>query len=177
MANVRDIIQIHSFKHDKSIHRIWDKAVIIEMNEEFIVLGNERTRVLESNGKSWFTKEPAICFFFKNQWYNVISMLKESGIHHYCNLGSPYTIDAEAVKYIDYDLDIKVFPNNTYKVLDKYEYQTHSEEMNYPEEVKQIIKYEIEDLKQRIKNRDLPFNDATIYKYYELYKEITNERP
>lgn len=176
MAKVGDIVQIHSFKHDQSIHRIWDKAMVLEMNENYIVLANERTRVLESNGKSWFTKEPAICFFFRDHWYNVICMLKENGIHYYCNLGSPYTIDNEAVKYIDYDLDIKVFPNNTYKVLDKFEYQINADQMNYPKEIKRIIKYEIENLKRRIKAKSIPFEEENVTDYYKLFEEMKNER-
>lgn len=176
MAKVGDTIQIHSFKHDQSIHRIWDKAKILEMNDTFIVLANERTRVLESNGKSWFTKEPAICFFFKNQWYNVICMLKDSGVHYYCNLGSPYTIDDEAVKYIDYDLDIKVFPNNTYKILDKFEYQINADAMKYPKEIKRIIKSEMEDLKKRIKQKGLPFEKETVHEYYKIFEEMKDER-
>ena len=28
---------------------------------------------------------------------------------YYCNMASPYYLDEEALKYIDYDLDVKVF--------------------------------------------------------------------
>ncbi len=175
MAKVGDTIQIHSFKHDQSFHRIWDKAMILEMNDSFIVLANERTRVLESNGKSWFTKEPAICFFFKDKWYNIICMLKDSGVHYYCNLGTPYVLDDEAVKYIDYDLDIKVFPNNSYKILDKFEFQMHADNMNYPKEIKRIVKYELEELKKRIKAKEMPFNEETVEKYKEMFEEMKNE--
>lgn len=172
MAIIGDTVQIHSYKHDKSLHRIWDKALFLDETSQYVVFANDRTRVLESNGKSWFTKEPAICIFFKNQWYNIICMIKDSGIHYYCNLGSPYTIDEEAVKYVDYDLDIKVFPNYQYKILDKFEYQVNSEKMNYPDDVKKIIKYEMADLKNRIKRRDFPFNVENVNDYYKLYKEM-----
>ncbi|QVK20033.1 DUF402 domain-containing protein [Mycoplasmatota bacterium] len=172
MNTVGDVVQIHSFKHDKSYHRIWDKATILEMNNDYIVLGNERTRVLESNGKSWFTKEPAICFFFKRNWYNVISMLKENGVFYYCNIGSPYVIDSEAIKYIDYDLDVKVFPNNQYKVLDKFEYQVNCIEMKYPEDVMKVIDHELDSLKKRIRNKEIPFSEELVYKYYEKFKNM-----
>ncbi|XMB85079.1 DUF402 domain-containing protein [Mycoplasmatota bacterium WC44] len=175
MVKIGDTIQIHSFKHDKSYHRIWDKAMILEIDDNCIVLANERTRVLESNGKSWFTKEPAICFFFKDKWYNIISMLKESGVYYYCNIGSPYAFDDEAVKYIDYDLDVKVFPNNQYKVLDKFEYQINSDEMNYSDDIKKIIEFELTDLKTRIKNKELPFSEEIVYEYYEKYKRLKKD--
>lgn len=173
-----DYIQIHSFKHNKEYHRIWEKTMILEIAKDYLVVANERTRVLESNGKSWITQEPAICFFFKNHWFNVISMLKDTGVHYYCNIGSPFVLDDEAIKYIDYDLDVKIFPNNQYKVLDKFEYQANSKEMEYPSEVMEIIEYELEELEDRINSEEFPFIKETVMDYYEKYKKLkenTNE--
>lgn len=36
-------------------------------------------------------------------------MIRDNGVSYYCNLASPYVMDEEALKYIDYDLDVKVF--------------------------------------------------------------------
>lgn len=36
-------------------------------------------------------------------------MIRENGVSYYCNLASPFVLDNEALKYIDYDLDVKVF--------------------------------------------------------------------
>ena len=172
MANIGDEIQIHSYKHDGSIHRIWEKAVFVDETAQCVVLANEKTRVLESNGKSWFTKEPAVCFFFKQHWFNVICMLKEDGIHYYCNIGSPFTIDEEALKYVDYDLDIKVFPDMEFKVLDKFEYQANAKEMGYSEDIRKIIKYEMANLKERIKEKEEPFHDDFVMHYLGKFHAI-----
>ena len=50
-------------------------------------------------------------------------MLREEGVYYYCNLSSPFAYDSEALKYIDYDLDIKVYPDMTYTLLDEDEYE------------------------------------------------------
>ena len=50
-------------------------------------------------------------------------MFREDGIYYYCNLSSPFVCDEEALKYIDYDLDIKVYPNGKYHLLDEDEYE------------------------------------------------------
>ena len=44
---------IHSYKHDGSIHRAWDEAVLLEECDDYLVFGNERTRVIESDGRTW----------------------------------------------------------------------------------------------------------------------------
>ena len=162
-------MQIHSYKHNGVIHRIWDHAVVLDDTQDYVVVANEKTRVIESNGKSWYTKEPAVCFFFKHQWFNIISMIKPDGIHYYCNIGSPYTIDDEALKYIDYDLDIKVFPDREFKVLDKFEYQRNAALMGYSDELKRIIKYEMAQLKRDIKTNAFPFVDQTVLEYWQRF--------
>ena len=31
---------IHCYKHDSNIHRYWDEAVLLEINEDYLVFGN-----------------------------------------------------------------------------------------------------------------------------------------
>jgi len=167
--------QIHSFKHNGTYHRIWDRTYLIDQDEDYLVFANEKTRVHEANGKSWFTKEPAICFFFKDRWYNIISMLKDDGVYYYCNLASPFTIDDEAIKYIDYDLDVKVFPNRQYKILDRFEYKLNADDMKYPKDVKEIIEYELKGLEKSIKRSDFPFDDKLVQEYYIKFRSIRED--
>jgi Uncharacterized domain/protein associated with RNAses G and E len=96
-------------------------------------------------------------------------MIKPDGIHYYCNIGSPYSIDDEALKYIDYDLDIKVFPDREFKVLDKFEYQRNAASMGYSDELKRIIKYEMAQLKRDIKTNAFPFVDQTVRDYWQQF--------
>src|SRR5690554_4874846 len=116
---------IHSYKHDGSLHRVWKNSVVIKNTDDTLIVYNNKTKVIESSGRVWYSKEPAVVYFFKDQWFNIISMVREDGIYYYCNLSSPYLYDGEAVKYIDYDLDVKVYPNFSYKILDRNEYKYH----------------------------------------------------
>ncbi|MDK7294295.1 DUF402 domain-containing protein, partial [Streptococcus pasteurianus] len=83
------------------------------------------TLVTESDNRKWVTREPALVYFHKEAWFNVIAMFREDGVYYYCNLASPYVYDGEAIKYIDYDLDIKLFPDGKYFLLDEDEYIQH----------------------------------------------------
>ncbi|RKJ61360.1 DUF402 domain-containing protein, partial [Butyricicoccus sp. 1XD8-22] len=75
----------------------------------------------------------------------------------YCNMSSPYIFDNNAIKYIDYDLDIKVFPDMTYTLLDEDEYDQHKKEMSYPEVIDKILKRNVNKLVSWIKQRRGPF--------------------
>src|SRR5699024_12801143 len=80
--------------------------------EKVVIGANDKTVVTEGDGRSWITREPAICYFHVERWFNIIGMLKTDGIHYYCNISSPFLYEEKALKYIDYDLDLKVFPRS-----------------------------------------------------------------
>ena len=168
-------IILHSYKHDQSLHRVWKTETLLEDNEEVVILANKRTRVVESNGRFWYTKEPSVAFFFKKHWYNVIGIIKKSEITYYCNLSSPVVRDEEALKYIDYDLDIKVDSSFRMTVLDINEFNKHQELMQYPEKIKTILMEEFEDLKQRIASRGFPFKKETVREWYDKYLKLQGE--
>ena len=171
MINTFRNIQIQSYKHDESLHRIWEKATVIEETEDYIVVVNRRTKVIESNGRFWHTREPSVTWFYKNHWYNIIGIIKPDGIHFYCNIASPYVIDDEALKYIDYDLDIKVVDDFSYNILDRNEYNRHKVLMKYSPKLRKILEAELDALRLMIENRENPFNHDLIKSYYNIYLE------
>ena len=166
---------IHSYKHDGSIHRSWDEAILLEENKNYMVFGNNKTLVIESDGRTWRTKEPAIMFFSKKNWFNIIGQIKKTGIYYYCNIASPFVIEEDTVKYIDYDLDLRVFPDGSFKVLDRGEYQYHKKKMNYSEEIDKILKSELDTLINMERKNEEPFDKEIIDKYYEKYLRIKME--
>ncbi|MFA7076618.1 MAG: DUF402 domain-containing protein [Candidatus Izemoplasmatales bacterium] len=169
---IGETVVIHSYKHNKSLHRIWKNAMILEENDDVLIVANKRTKVIESTGRFWYTKEPSVAFFFKNQWYNVIAIIKNGEVTYYCNLGSPVLLDDEAIKYIDYDLDLKVDSDLSYKILDVYEYKIHQEEMQYPEEIKHILANEMVNLKSRIDKKEMPFDKEYVLNWYNKFLSL-----
>ena len=158
----REYVYIQSYKHDGSLHRTWAKGYVIEANERRIVAVTNKTLVSESDGRKWVTREPAICFFYPDKWYNVICMIRKSGIHYYCNLASPSLYDGEAIKNIDYDLDVKVSPTGKTTLLDEDEYQEHSAEMGYSQKLDKAIHHGLDRLMVDIR---LQIHHLSIGKY------------
>lgn len=163
---------IHSYKHNGKIHRSWDEAVLLEKNREYLVFGNDCTKVIEADGRSWRTKEPAIIYFFYKRWFNIIGQLKQDGIYYYCNMASPFLIEDNTIKYIDYDLDLRVFSNKNIKILDKSEYKYHKIKMNYSKSIDIILQKELDSLITMVKNREVAFDEKNIMKHYNKYKKI-----
>ena len=164
-----EIIEIQSYKHNGTLHRVWEETIVLSSNSLEIIGGNDRVFVTESDGRQWRTREPAICYFSSNHWFNVIGMIRDDGIYYYCNLGTPFTWDREALKYIDYDLDVKVYPDMSYQLLDEDEYKEHARKMKYPRKLDDILKRNLRELYSWIHQRKGPFEATFIDKWYDQY--------
>lgn len=171
MKNMKigDNYMIHCYKHDGHIYNSYERSVLLDVKKDYIVLGNNKVKVTEEDGRIWYTKEPAIIYYYKNKWYNIITQFKEKGIYYYCNMASPTIIEGKIIKYIDYDLDLRVFPDGTYKILDQSEYEYHRKKMNYPKKVDIIVKQELKNLIEMQSKRQGPFNEDEVKKYYQKY--------
>ena len=167
-----DKLQIQCYKHDGKVHRSWDEAVLLDIKEDYMVFGNERTMVIEAHGNTWRTKEPAILYFFKDRWYNIIVQLKKDGVTYYCNIASPYIIEDGVIKYIDYDLDLRIFPNGSFKILDRQEYKFHKKKMNYSSELDVAIRSALSELITDYQNGASMFDLNINLKYGEEYKRL-----
>ncbi len=169
---VGDELKIHCYKHNGRIHRAWDEATVLEIDDEKLVCANFKTKVTESDGRSHRTKEPAVMIFYTNHWYNVIGQLKKKGLFYYCNIASPYLVEDGVIKYIDYDLDLRVFPDGGFKVLDRNEYNYHKQLMNYSDNLDKVITSELTDLIDKKHKESGPFVKGLMEEYYNQYNIV-----
>ena len=172
---IGDRLQIQCYKHNKKIHRAWLEAVVLDIKKDYIVCGNNKTTVIESEGTTWKTKEPAIMYFFKNKWYNIIAQMKKDGIYFYCNIATPYIIEENTIKYIDYDLDLRIFPKGDYKILDKLEYEYHKNKMNYSNDLDIVINNAMKELIKTYIDGEFMFKKENNSKYLDLYLKLKQE--
>ena len=140
-----------------------------------MVFGNDKTQVIESEGNVWKTKEPAIMYFFKDEWFNIIVQLKKDGIYYYCNIATPFIIEENTIKYIDYDLDLRIFPDGEYKILDRMEYNYHKKIMNYSKDLDKVINDSLHRLIKKYKSKDIMFTPSINLQYYDKYKILKEE--
>ncbi|WP_139492282.1 DUF402 domain-containing protein [Brevibacillus dissolubilis] len=169
------LLRIESYKHDHSLHRSWDKTTLIHTSDTVVIGGNDRVKVTESDGREWRTREPAICTFGRGQWFNIIAMIRDDGVYYYCNIGSPFSLKGQLLSYIDYDLDVKVYPDLTYTVLDQEEFDLHSRQMNYPPIVKERVNRALHEVLEWVQARRGPFQNGFVERWYDRYLLVRND--
>lgn len=167
-----DYIAIESYKHNGQLHRKWRDTMVVKTEQNILIGVNDRTLITESDGRKWVSREPAIVYFHNKLWFNVIVMLRPEGVAYYCNLGSPFILDREALKYIDYDLDIKVFPDGETRLLDVDEYAMNKKRWHYGEKIDTILRGASLELLEWIHNKTGPFSPKFANIWYERYNEL-----
>lgn len=164
-----DKLDIISYKHDGELHRVWKNVDKVFESDESIIIINNEVDVIDGDGRKWKTREPAVCYFYKKYWFNIICMLRNDAIYYYCNLSSPYVVDKEGIKYIDYDLDVKVYPGGDIIDLDEDEFSFNTRYLHYSPDIIHIIKRNRAILKGIIARGEEPFNSESVYAWYNLY--------
>lgn len=169
---IGDKLKIECFKHNGYLDRTSDEATVVYTDDNVLIVANDHTKLTEHNGESHCTNEPAILFFYKKHWFNIIGQLKKTGLFYYCNIATPFIIDGGSIKYIDYDLDLRVYPDGGFKILDRNEYRYHKKIMKYGRELDRIIENSLKELISWKREKKGPFEENIVTKYYEKFKSI-----
>ena len=148
-------INVQAYKHNGQLHRQWSPAYLAEETDDYWALCSKSSLVTESDGRRWMTNEHAVFILFKKKWTNVIAMRKANGYCYYANIASPTIMDQGFLRYIDYDLDLKLFPDKAIKVLD--------------EQIKKAAK----DIHSLMEGKKFPFIDSEIRRIYQKFVDQT----
>ncbi|MCQ2741775.1 MAG: DUF402 domain-containing protein [Bacilli bacterium] len=171
-------IKVQAYKHDGSLHRQWSPSFVVEETDDYWVLCSRGSSVTENNGRRWVTREHAVFILFKKKWMNVIAMFKEGGgICYYVNIASPAVLDNGYLKYIDYDLDVKLYPDMVVKTLDEKEFERHVDTYGYGEKLTKVILGAKDKVLSMISERVFPFVDEDIAKLFDEFSLMTKPIP
>ncbi|MGI8813456.1 MAG: DUF402 domain-containing protein [Pyrinomonadaceae bacterium] len=77
-------------------------------------------------------------YYWLGRWYNVFRFCEPDGSlrNYYCNVNMPPIYDGNMLEYVDLDLDLLVWPDGSYQVLDRDEFEANSLRFEYPFEVR-----------------------------------------
>jgi protein associated with RNAse G/E len=167
---------VQAYKHDGLLHRQWSPAYLTEETDDYWALSSRASLVTESDGRRWMTKEHAVFILFKNKWMNIICMMKDGGgICYYVNVASPTILDSGFLKYIDYDLDVKLFPDSTIKELDEQEFERHVLTYGYQPDLTSAVKKSFSEIKNLMAENAFPFKEKDVTLIYQKF--LDENRP
>ncbi|MDK2819214.1 MAG: DUF402 domain-containing protein [Mycoplasmataceae bacterium] len=157
-----EFINIQAYKYDGTLYRQWNGARIVGSSKDYVIVLLNKTKVQELKNQKWIITEPILWFFSTNNFFNATLTVKENGFYYYANLSSPFFMEDETIKYIDYDYDIKKYPGKRFAIVDHNDFVTNKDW--YDEETKKVIYKNLVELTKMSMNKESIFNEVKMEK-------------
>jgi uncharacterized protein len=154
--------QVLALKYDGRPHYTWPAELLEDDGEQLTfrsVVGG--LLVHYTRGFEEPTRRPSDLIFWRDRWYNVFVNLNDDGStrNFYCNVAMPLSIEGNTIKFVDLDLDVQIFPDGTYRVLDRDEYELHCIKYAYPDWLQQMAEQAVTEILALFEAREGPFGE------------------
>ena len=152
-------VAVHSRKFDLSIRRSW-KCELVERNDPLLVFLGEFDRDVEHPGLGWIRRGTVSDeYYWLDRWYNIFRFHEPDGSlrNFYCNIAMPPTFENGVLDYVDLDIDVIVWPDLRYEIVDRDDFERNALKYNYPDEIRQKTEESLEELIRMIDGREFPF--------------------
>lgn len=155
-----DQITVNSRNFDGSIRRTW-QCKLIERNEPLLIFVGIFDRDIE-HADLGLIKKGTISYeyYWLDRWYNIFRFHERDGTfrNYYCNINMPPSFADGVLDYVDLDIDLVVWPDGTYKELDRDEYEANAAKNHFPPDLREQVNESLEELHRMFKIHKLPFD-------------------
>jgi Uncharacterized domain/protein associated with RNAses G and E len=155
-----DTITVNSRKFDGSIRRSWTCRLIGQENTLLVFEGVFDCDVRHDD--LGFIRRGTISYeyYWLDRWYNVFRFHEPEGKlrNYYCNLNMPPVFENGVLDYVDLDLDVLVWKDFSYKVLDREDFEENSAKFDYSEELRRTVEKSLAEIIRLIETKAFPFD-------------------
>ena len=152
--------QIVSLKYDHRKHYTWPATLVEDDGERLFlrtVVGG--TLVHYSRGFEELQRNPSDLTFWRDRWYNIFVNYTEAGVlrNFYCNVTMPLFITDHTLNFVDLDLDVRVYPDGSWVLLDEDEFALHAVQFNYPDWLQKRARQAVGEITELAQAGEGPF--------------------
>jgi protein associated with RNAse G/E len=153
-------ITIISRKYDGTISRSWKCSLLEKEGDLLSFLGVFEDEVSHPDLGIIRRGTTSLEFYWLDRWYNIFRFHEPDGElrNYYCNINLPPKFENDVLDYVDLDIDVVVWRDLRYEILDMEDFQRNSKEYDYPLVVRQKAEESISELISMIEGRKFPFD-------------------
>ncbi len=154
------LITINSRKFDGEIHKSWKAEILSETSELYTFKGEFDKEVRHPLLGVIRRKTVSYEFYWKTKWFNVFRFHEPEGNlrNYYCNINQPPQFNGGVLDYVDLDIDVLVWKDFSFEILDLDEFEVHALKYNYSPDLRQKVGMALKELIQKIENKSFPFD-------------------
>jgi protein associated with RNAse G/E len=154
-------VTVCTYKYDGTEHRRW-RAQISLQRGSLIVLDAKFEEEIQHPLLGTIARETLSTeYYWLDHWYNIFRFVQPAGElrNYYCNVNLPPVFQKNVLSYVDLDIDILVWPDFSYTILDEDEFALNAVRFNYPAKVRRRSQEALEQLVTLIEKRNFPFTE------------------
>lgn len=155
-------VDIQAYKYEGTLYRQWNGAKVFLNDDNFVGCLLNKTKVIEKEGQKWIIKEPTLWFFSKKFFFNVTILPRKEGLFYYANLASPFFFEENTIKFIDFDYDIKIYPNKAFSIVDHIDFLRNKEQW-YDNNIVSVIYDNILQITKFVHSKEGIFDEFYIW--------------
>jgi protein associated with RNAse G/E len=152
---------IEARKYDQRLHYRMPVRLIDDDGERLWFYAPPGTLIDHfTRGEKHVTQRASDMFFWRDRWYNVFVNRTPDGAlrQFYCNASLPPVISNATLSFVDLDLDVEVYPDGNFRVLDGDEFRVNSVQLGYPPDVSRAACKAVLDIVGLLRARRPPFD-------------------
>lgn len=147
-------------KFDGQIHQTW-KAELIKTHSSLLVFKGVFGKEIKHYHLG-VIKPGTIAYeyFWLNKCYSIFKFLEPDGRfrNFYCNINQHPILSESVLDYVDLDIDILVWEDCSFEILDLDEFAENSQKYNYPADLIAKVDETLKELLYLLENKSFPFN-------------------
>lgn len=154
------IITINSRKFDQRIHRSWKAELVEETDSLLTFVGRFEDEVNHPELGVIRRATVSYEFYWLNRGYNIFRFHEPEGDlrNFYCNLNLPPKFENNVLDYVDLDVDVLVWKDFSYRILDVDEFEANAERFGYTPKLRDEIQINLEKVLKMIEQKKFPFD-------------------
>lgn len=161
ISNSNSIVTINSRKFDGIVHRSWKANLISKTESQLIFLGEFEKQVEHPHLGVIRRGTLSYEYYWLDRWYNIFRFHEPDGKlrNFYCNINLPPTFENGILDYIDLDIDLLVWKDFSFEVLDLVDFEENAKRFSYSDELRRKVNFYLDKLITLVKNKSFPFNE------------------
>jgi protein associated with RNAse G/E len=158
---------VHATNYDGSSH--WQHpAELVEARDDIVMTRTAAGINVKHERGVYVSPFNTRGHYWPDRWFNVIRLeLPDPSTGWgrltgwYCNIATPVQFDGESVRYVDLQLDVRVFAEDhglRCSVLDEDEFETARERYAYPDDLVERARRAVDEVIELVVRRAFPFD-------------------
>lgn len=129
--------RIISRSYDGTIKKAWDCRLVSASENRLEFVGAFAHEIVHSELGTIAAGTASHEYYWIDRWYNIFRFVTPEGNlrNYYCNVNMPPVFDGTILDYVDLDLDLLVWPDGSYEILDRSEFASNALTLGYSPDV------------------------------------------